>query len=141
MGRDRAKDLRAVGVSNTPPQAHRRGPVHKKRKPSLSQYATPPPFDTTPDGGKKAAARTKTKAHVAHNDGEHEWYTPLEYIESARRMMGDGAGHNARDSLAGPDTQLPSTVVGATRVYRRWANMLDIVRPLCRTANGDVPAV
>jgi phage N-6-adenine-methyltransferase len=31
------------------------------------------------------AAKT---AHVAHNSGENEWYTPLEFIESARAVLG-----------------------------------------------------
>ena len=31
----------------------------------------------------------KAKAHVSHNSGENEWYTPPEYIESARRVLGD----------------------------------------------------
>lgn len=30
----------------------------------------------------------KAKAHVSHNSGQNEWYTPPEFIESARRVFG-----------------------------------------------------
>lgn len=44
-------------------------------EPSYSQPATSQPGDSP-------------RPHVSHNSGENEWYTPSQFIESARRVMG-----------------------------------------------------
>ena len=38
--------------------------------------------------GKEKLSEVKRKAHVSHNSGNNEWYTPLKYIDSARVVMG-----------------------------------------------------
>ncbi len=35
------------------------------------------------------AEAVRSRPHVAHNSGENEWYSPAEYVEAAREVMGE----------------------------------------------------
>jgi ParB family chromosome partitioning protein len=64
------------------------------------------------------AIKTATGAHVGHNAGENEWYTPKEYIEAAIEVMGG-------IDLDPASTDEANAIVGASRFFDEADNGLE----------------
>lgn len=67
-------------------------------------------------------------AHVGENTGEQEWFTPLEYADAARRVLGkidlDPASTAAANKIIQADQFFTATVNGLTQEWhgRVWLN-------------------
>lgn len=87
---ERATGAKGIGTSavttgnHTPPTLAQLGIT--KRESAQAQRLAALPVGTQE---RIIAGGETKKAHVVHNSGENEWYTPSEYLEAARVVMGD----------------------------------------------------
>src|SRR5262245_61446141 len=79
------------------------------------RLTNPAKFDATFESIFARSLRTVelgSMAHVGQNSGEHEWYTPREYIDAARAVLGD----IDLDPASSPEA---NTIVQAARFHTR----------------------
>lgn len=117
----RLSDLRAtqraaakmLGVSHTTIQDDLRGGKKLPEPENEDQQKQ----DVSENGGKKLPKNV----HVAENSGDNEWYTPPEYIEAARKVMGsidlDPASSDIANRMVGAKQYFTKTNTGLNKPW------------------------
>jgi phage N-6-adenine-methyltransferase len=127
-GRPKKNSGRSAGVSQLGADGLPDEYVVRRWRKKLSD---PDKFETAYE---QAASRYRrllefdTTAHVGHNSGENEWYTPAEYLDAARSVMGgidlDPASNAAANAVVQADRFYTQEDSGLTQEWsgRVWMN-------------------
>lgn len=102
----------------------------------------------------KAVEAVKSRPHVANNSGDNEWYTPEEYVEAARKVLGkinlDPASNSIANEVVKAEVFYAAADDGLAQDWKGnvWMNppyesglVGQFVEKLCEHYEaGDVPA-
>jgi hypothetical protein len=110
-------------VFNSEQQQHAAEPARAVPVLHLEQHEPAPVWEIpsvepTPEPAPK-------KAHVSHNSGDNEWYTPAEYIEAAVSVMATDMFVFNHDSALWIEAKT-KTVFSWYRISRQWETGIDL---------------